>query len=397
VLGSNVSHCLASASTLSSESSDSARRSAVPSRWSRKIAVMRRKLGKPTWQLGTRMGDTRRRALDDDETMDDNVLPLRPGPEELVDDRYLLDTFLEHTPDSVYFKDDKSRFMRISRALAERLGLDDAATAIGKTDFDFFGVEHAREAFADEQRLIRTGESLIGIEERENWDDGREAWVSTTKVPLRDRAGRIVGLFGISRDITERRRNEQQLAAQAERLAEQARELEQLMLVDDLTGLFNRRGLQLVGEQALYKARRDGIGVVLLYLDLDGLKQINDRLGHSAGDDALRALADVIREVTRESDLAARIGGDEFAMLLFNEDGKAAANVVERIERGAAAARERHSLACDLSVSVGICEIDPRTPGSIEDLLVQADRSMYDEKLGGRATEPLELRGRRSA
>jgi diguanylate cyclase (GGDEF)-like protein/PAS domain S-box-containing protein len=329
--------------------------------------------------------------------MDGNVHPLRPGRDDLVDDYFLLDTFLEHTPDSVYFKDDQSRFMRISRALAERLGLDEAADAIGKTDFDFFGAEHARAAFADEQRLMQTGESLIGIEERENWEDGREAWVSTTKVPLRDRSGQIVGLFGISRDITERKRNEQQLAAQAEQLAEQARELQQLMLVDELTGLFNRRGLQLVGEQALYKARRDGVGVVLLFLDLDGLKQINDQLGHSAGDDALRALADVIRDVTRESDIAARVGGDEFAMLLFDEDGMAATHVVERIEQGTAAARERSSLRCELSVSVGICEIDPRTPGSIEDLLDQADRAMYHEKLGGRAAKPLELRDRRSA
>jgi diguanylate cyclase (GGDEF)-like protein/PAS domain S-box-containing protein len=329
--------------------------------------------------------------------VDDNVLPLRPGPDELVDDRYLLDTFLEHTPDSVYFKDGKSRFLRISHALAERLGLDDAADAIGKTDFDFFGAEHAREAFADEQRLMQNGESLVGIEERENWEDGREAWVSTTKVPLRDRAGRIVGLFGISRDITERKRNEHQLAEQAARLAEQTRELEQMMLVDELTGLLNRRGLQLVGEQALYKARRDGTGVVLLFLDLDGLKQINDGLGHSAGDEAIRALADVIRDVTRESDIAARVGGDEFAVLVFNEDGKAAANVVERIEHGAAAARERSSLRFELSVSVGICEIDPRTPGAIEDLLEQADRSMYHEKLGGRAADPLELGDRRSA
>jgi diguanylate cyclase (GGDEF)-like protein/PAS domain S-box-containing protein len=338
----------------------------------------------------------RQRGGDDEETMDDNVLPLRPGPEELIDDHYLLDTFLEHTPDSVYFKDDKSRFLRISRALAERLGLDDPVDAIGKTDFDFFA-EHAREAFADEQRLMQTGESLIGIEERENWEDGREAWVSTTKVPLRDRSGNIVGLFGISRDITERKRSEQQLAAQAEQLTEQARELEQLMLVDDLTGLFNRRGLQLVGEQALYKARRDGISVVLLFLDLDGLKRINDQLGHKAGDEAILTLAEVIREVTRESDIAARIGGDEFAMLLFNEGGHAAGSVVERIVQGAAAAGERSSLRRELSVSVGICEIDPRMPGSIEELLVQADRSMYDEKLGGQAAEPLELRDRQSA
>lgn len=322
----------------------------------------------------------------------DNVLPLRPGPDELVDDRYLLDTLLEHTPDSVYFKDECSRFIRISRALANRLGLDDPMEAIGKTDFDFFGEVHAREAFADEQRLMQTGESLIGIEECENWEDGREAWVSTTKVPLRDREGNIVGLFGISRDITDRKLNEQRLAAQAEQLAEQTRELEQLMLIDDLTGLFNRRGLQLVGEQALYKARRDGTGVTLLFLDLDGLKHINDTLGHKIGDDAIAALAEVIRDVARESDVAARIGGDEFAMLLFDQGGESAAHVIERICEGAACAREARSLPFDLSVSVGMCDIDPRTPGSIDDLLAHADRSMYEEKLGGQSAEPLELR-----
>ena len=105
----------------------------------------------------------------------------------------------------------------------------------------------------------------------------------------------------------------------------------------------------------------------------------------------------MIREITRESDIAARIGGDEFAMLLFNEDGHAAESVVARIEQGLAAAGKRSSLGRELSVSVGICEIDPRTPGSIEELLVRADRSMYDESLGGPAAEPLELRDRRTA
>lgn len=323
--------------------------------------------------------------------MDDNVRPLRPGPEELVDDRYLLDTFLEFTPDSVYFKDEKSRFIRISHALAGRLGLDDPAEAIGKTDFDFFSEEHAREAFADEQRLMQTGDPLVGIEERETWNDGRDAWVSTTKVPLRDRSGRIVGLFGISRDITERKLDEARFEEQAARLAAQARELEQLTLIDDLTGLYNRRGLQAFGEQALYRARRAGTAVVLLFCDLDGLKRINDTLGHGVGDNVLRAFGQVIRAAVRESDIAARIGGDEFGILLFDEEGAAADRVVERITGGAAAAREEHSLPCDLSVSIGICTIDSRTPGSVEQLLAQADRSMYVAKLGGASVVTLPL------
>jgi diguanylate cyclase (GGDEF)-like protein/PAS domain S-box-containing protein len=316
----------------------------------------------------------------DHRKMDDNVLPLRPWPEELLDDRYLLDALLEHMPDAVYFKDARSRFIRMSRALAERCGLEDAADAIGKTDFDLFSGEHAQQAFADEQRLLQTGEPLVGIEERETWEDGREAWVSTTKVPLRDRSGEIVGLFGISRDITERKLDEQRLAEQASQLEGQARELERLTLVDELTGLHNRRGLQAFGEQALYRARRDGTPVSLLFIDLDGFKEINDTFGHGAGDDALRAIADAILSAIRESDIAARIGGDEFGVLLFDASGDDAARVASRITVNAAAATKEHSFQFQLAASIGGCEVDARTPGSIEELLRHADRAMYETK-----------------
>jgi diguanylate cyclase (GGDEF)-like protein/PAS domain S-box-containing protein len=304
----------------------------------------------------------------------------RVGPEELIDDRYLLDAFLENTPDHVYFKDHESRFIRISRALATWMGLADPLEAVGRTDFDFFGPDHARKAFADEQRLMRTGEPLVAIEERETWEDGHETWVSTTKVPLRDRNGRIVGVFGISRDITSKKEDEQRLDAQAEQLKQQARDLEELTLVDELTQLHNRRGLTAFGEQALYRARRDGTALTLLFLDLDGLKQINDTFGHAAGDHALQTVARVMREVTRESDLIARIGGDEFCILFSGDTGAAVDAMVERITSGLKAV-QTPPFAFELAVSVGALEFDPRTPGSIDDLLAQADRSMYVEKI----------------
>ena len=209
-----------------------------------------------------------------------------------------------------------------------------------------------------------------------------ETWVSTTKVPLRDRAGRIVGLFGSSRDITERKLTELRLAEQAAQLAEQSAELERLTLADDLTGLYNRRGLTAFGEQALYRSRRDGTAVALLFLDLDGLKKINDTFGHGAGDDALRALAEIIGSTTRESDIAARIGGDEFCILLFDDAGASVDHVTKRIRDAAGAARETYSLPTALSISIGTLRIDARTPGSIDELLAEADKSMYSEKIG---------------
>jgi len=130
---------------------------------------------------------------------------------ELEQERNLLLTLLDNTPDHIYFKDLGSRFLRMSKSQAERFGLTDPKAAIGKTDFDFFTEEHARAAFRDEQKIIQSGQPVIGIEERETWPDGSETWVSTTKMPLINKDGVIVGTFGISRDITDRKKAEKDL------------------------------------------------------------------------------------------------------------------------------------------------------------------------------------------
>jgi PAS domain S-box-containing protein len=132
-------------------------------------------------------------------------------------DLELLSAFLEYIPDHVYFKDLDSRFVRISRSLATHFGLSDPAQAVNRTDSDMFSSEHAEQALADEQVIIRTGRQVIGKEEKETWPDGREAWTSTTKVPLRNLEGQIIGTMGISRDITEHRRDELELQKYAEK------------------------------------------------------------------------------------------------------------------------------------------------------------------------------------
>jgi twitching motility protein PilJ len=121
----------------------------------------------------------------------------------------LLNAIMKSSSDFIYFKDLDSRFIRISSAL--HFGLADPADAVGKSDFDFFTAEHAQPAFDDEQRIIRTQQSLVGIEERETWADKEDTWASTTKNPLYDREGNVIGTFGITRNITERKRAEEAL------------------------------------------------------------------------------------------------------------------------------------------------------------------------------------------
>src|SRR5438128_9892016 len=126
----------------------------------------------------------------------------RRAEEALSQERYLLHALMDNLPDNIYFKDAVGRFLRINKALTTCFGLSEPAQAMGKTDFDFFTEEHARPAYADEQEIIRTGQPVVGKEEKETWLDGRVRWVSTTRMPFRDNDGKIIGTFGVARDIT---------------------------------------------------------------------------------------------------------------------------------------------------------------------------------------------------
>ena len=129
--------------------------------------------------------------------------------EALSRERAFLSILMDAIPDYIYFKDTRSRFILTNRAHARAFGLDSPAEAEGKTDFDFNTEESARVSFDDEQRIIATGRPLIDVVEKETWPDRADTWVSTTKMPFRGETGNIIGTFGISRDITERRRAEE--------------------------------------------------------------------------------------------------------------------------------------------------------------------------------------------
>ncbi|MBL8854899.1 MAG: PAS domain-containing protein [Planctomycetaceae bacterium] len=126
-------------------------------------------------------------------------------------ERYFLHTLLDNVPDSIYFKDLESRFLRVSAGLVEKFGLTAPEQVIGKSDADFFQAQHADQARADEQKIMSTGRPMVDFVEHETWPDRPDTWCSTTKLPLRDNDGRIIGTFGITRDITQQKRSAQEL------------------------------------------------------------------------------------------------------------------------------------------------------------------------------------------
>jgi PAS domain S-box-containing protein len=169
------------------------------------------------------------------------------------DTHRLLEAILDNIPDRIYFKDTQSRFIKLSKSLAHRLGVQNPALAIGKTDFDFIRSDSAMEYHQDEQRVMQTGEPLINKLERQILPNGEIGWTSTTKMPLRDQAGKVVGLVGINRDITEQKRAEEALRQSnvelekrvAERTAEISRERLLLRtLIDNLPDYVYIKGPQ---------------------------------------------------------------------------------------------------------------------------------------------------------
>ena len=168
-------------------------------------------------------------------------------------------------------------------------------------------------------------------------------------------------------------------AAFHQRLRTTAR-LRELALVDELTGLHNRRGFFLLAEKQLQIARRSGRPDLLLFADLDGMKEINDRLGHDAGDAALRRTAAVLRDSFRSSDILARFGGDEFLVLCPSTGPESATSLVEGLERHVGDANAGAAVPWHLSLSVGTAAFDPDRPVTLTELVREADAAMYAAK-----------------
>jgi len=232
--------------------------------------------------------------------------------------------------------------------------------------------EEDRAVVREATARLAGGQAEVYFDVRLRAKQGGDRWFAWHAVPEKDGS-----VYFIGRDVTDRR-------AEREALTRLSADLKRLAITDELTGLLNRRGFTTLATHQAALARRQGWPVVVFALDLDGLKQMNDRGGHHVGDAALRAVGDALRGVLRESDVVGRMGGDEFAVLLVNATGDAAASFEARLTAALARRQDKESQADDaglsLSLSIGSASCGPARRRSLDDLLRRADAVMYARK-----------------
>jgi len=154
----------------------------------------------------------------------------------------------------------------------------------------------------------------------------------------------------------------------------------ELATMDELTGILNRRGFNMSAEKSLNICKRGALPVALVFLDLNEFKPINDKFGHAEGDRALQQFASVLDDVGRDSDIVARMGGDEFVILLVDADKKAVDQVMKRFSQQIERCNEQQALGYDITFSYGIVLFDPAKHVTINDLLSEGDALMYKRK-----------------
>ena len=221
--------------------------------------------------------------------------------------------------------------------------------------------------------------------------DGSRLWIETVSVPVFDDGGVHIGYFGITRDTSERKRAEQalleanrRLEAQLQHINELHEQMREQAIRDDLTGVHNRRHFVAVAERELERARRHGAALSLVMLDIDHFKSVNDVYGHSTGDAALKAVGSMLSATTRVGDLACRLGGEEFAVLLM---GMGHEGAMERAEKWRSTLAEMtisaDGAALRLTASFGVATF-PLQAGNLVELMKVADTRMYRAKSLGR-------------
>jgi len=298
-----------------------------------------------------------------------DITERKRAEEELYRALQMLQTILNTIPQRVFWKDRNCTYVGCNRAFATDAGLNNPAEIIGKSDFELAWSGTADRYRADDMLVMERGSTKLNFDETQSRPDGSLLWLRTNKLPLWDREGKVIGVIGTYEDITERKVAEEQV--------------QYLAYYDALTGLPNRTLLHDRLSKALASARRRKDKVALLFLDLDRFKDINDSLGHSVGDLFLQEVAERLKKWAREQDTVARVGGDEFVIVLTAaKDGADAAVAAERLMHAMSAGFVVQGRSLSISYSLGI-SVFPDHGADSETLITNADAAMYCAKENG--------------
>ncbi len=291
----------------------------------------------------------------------------------------LLRLLVNKLPDNIFLKDTKGRLIYSNQAHIESMGFKELEDVVGKTDFDFFPKEMAERYLEDEQKIYKSRKPLVSGEEPYVEKDGRTVWHLTTKVPLFDKKSeKIIGIAGVSMDITQRKELEDRINKMNERL-------EEMTLSDPLTGARNRRYLERIFPGLFNTFNRSGAPLSIAMCDIDDFSEVNNKFGHHVGDKVLiEIVTSVMNILKRKGDLLIRYGGEEFLIVFFNVDYKAAENLSENImqEIRRISIPVKAGVTVKVTWSMGIAQVKDKE--SIKDLLKRADEALYSAKAKGK-------------
>ncbi len=284
------------------------------------------------------------------------------------------DAILQHSTDFIFFKNSHHVFTIISQSIADITGLKDVNEHIGLTDYDLFPKRYADNFYRLEKELYRGRCSFIEEVQPFLDENGHEGWIDSKKYPIKDKSGKVIGLFGVARIITEEviRKKESE---------EREQKLALLANYDSLTSLFNRRYGTILCERAFEEARRCDHEFSLILFDIDHFKKVNDLYGHEAGDQALICIANTIGGLIRSTDTLLRYGGEEFIICMPQSNLSAAIKLSQRISSTLANTKV-DSINGWLSVSGGVVQLSDEE--NLHSLICKADDLLYIAKREGR-------------
>ena len=290
----------------------------------------------------------------------------------------VLKTIKDYSVDTIYFKDRESKFLWNSKGHATQVGEANPDDMRGKSDFDYFPEEFAQISQEIEKRIMETGEPVIDKDEVWYKSDEEVKYLMSSKYPLFDDSGEIIGTWGVSRDITE-------LKVMEHKLEQAYQKIQRYTRVDDLTGLYNKRYYSEYLEKIISIIEKRGDGkFAVIAIDVDGMSSINERYNKACGDSLLRMIASIILINIDKTSTAFRTGNDEFMVLIPDSDVNEGLEMARKIQKGISSEPLSVSIkeTETITASMGVAEFSLGM--SVTELMGKIDRNLFKSKRMGK-------------